>query len=67
MKTLLMDIILTSKVTTNQVKTKKHCFGYFCTFVTRALTLKPRKTYIYVFGALFDFAIFKALPVGFGS
>ena len=41
--------ILIFKVTTDQVKMKKLCFGYFCRFVTSALTLRPRNTYIYVF------------------
>ena len=41
--------------TMNQVKTKKLCFGYFYRFVTSALTLQPRSTYIYVFRALFSF------------
>ena len=62
-----MEIILRLKVTVNQVKTKKLCFGYFCRFVARVLTLRPRNTYIYVSQALFGFAIFKPLPVGFGS
>ena len=31
------------------------------------LTLRPRNTYIYIFGALFDFYNFKPLPVGFRS
>ena len=39
MKTLLMEIILELKVTMNQVTTKKLCFGYFCRFATRALTM----------------------------
>ena len=43
-----MDIILKLKVTMNQMKTKKLHFGYVCRFVTRALTLRPRNTYIYV-------------------
>ena len=54
-KTLLMEIILTLKATMNQVKAKKLCFGYFCRFVSRALTLRPRNTYICVFRALFGF------------
>ena len=33
-------------------------FGYFCRFVTIALTLRPRKMYIYVFRALFGFCNF---------
>ena len=39
MKALLMEIILGRKVTMNQVTTEKPCFGYFCRFATRALTL----------------------------
>ena len=40
-KILLMEIILRLKVTMNQIKTKKFCFGYLCRFVTRDLTLRP--------------------------
>ena len=61
-KTLLMEIILRLKVTMNQVKTKKLCFGYFCRFVTSALTLRPRNTYI---RALFGFCNFLATSCGF--
>ena len=50
-----MDIILELKVTINQVKTKKLCLWYFYRFVTRALTLRPRNTNIYVFRAVFGF------------
>ena len=35
---LLMKIILGLKVSMNQVMTKKPCFGFFCRFVTRALS-----------------------------
>ena len=41
-------------------KDKKFSFGYFCRFVTSALTLRPPNTYIYVFQALFGFCNFKA-------
>ena len=57
-KTLLMEIILRLKVTMNQVKTKKLFWGYFCRFVTSALTLRPRNTHSYVFGALSGFCNF---------
>ena len=58
MKTLLMEIILGLKITMNQVTTKKPCFGYFCRFASRALTLRPRKMYIYIFQAFFGFCNF---------
>ena len=64
-KTLLMEIILRLKVAMNQVKAKKLCFGYFCRFVTRALTLRPRNTYIYVFRALCGLCSFSATSCGF--
>ena len=47
-------------VNINQVKTKKRNFSYFGGFFTRALTLRPRNTYIYVFRALFGFSNFQA-------
>ena len=37
-----------------------HCFGYFYRFVTSALTLRPRNTYIYIFPALFGVCKFFA-------
>ena len=46
------------KVTMNIVTTKKPSFGIFWRFVTSALTLRPRNTYIYVFRVLFGFFIF---------
>ena len=48
-KTLLIDIILTLKVTINQLKRKKLCFWVFGRFIIRALTIRPRNMYIYVF------------------
>ena len=54
-KMLLMEIILGPKVTMNQFLRKNTCFGYFCRFVTHALTLRPWITYFYVFRAFFDF------------
>ena len=60
-----MEIILRLKVTMNQLKTKKLCFGYFCRFVTSALTLRPRKTYVYVFRALLVFCNFQATSCRF--
>ena len=39
----------------DQVKTKIFCLGYFCRFMTSALTLRPQNTYIYVFQALLSF------------
>ena len=53
-----MKIILELKVTSNQVKTKKLCFGYFCRFVTAALTVRLQNTFIYDFRALFQFCNF---------
>ena len=38
---LSIKIILQSKVTINQVRTKKPCFRCFSRFVTRVLTLRP--------------------------
>ena len=46
-------------------KDEKYCFGYFCRFVTSALTLRPRNTYIYVFQALFGFCNFSVTSCGF--
>ena len=43
----------------------KFCFGYFCRFVTSALTRRPWNTYKYVFLALFDFCNFSATSCGF--
>ena len=48
-KMIKVDIILGVKVTTNIAITKKLYFESFCRFVTHALTLIPRKTYMYVF------------------
>ena len=48
-----------------QLKTKKNCFGYFCRFVTSALTLRPRNTYIYGSQELFGFCNFLASSCGF--
>ena len=42
----LMEIILRLKIAMNLVATKKTCFWCFCRFATRALTLRPQKTYI---------------------
>ena len=60
-----MDIILTLKVTMNQVNTKKLCLGYFYRFVSHALTLRLRNTYAYVCQALFGFCNFYATSCGF--
>ena len=49
MKALLMEIILGRKVTMNQVTTEKPCFGYFCRFATRALTLNRALTLFQIF------------------
>ena len=57
-KTLLMETTLRLQVSMNKVKTKELCFGYFCRFVTSALTIRQRNTYIYVFRVLFGFSIF---------
>ena len=43
-KWYLIEIILGLKVTTNKVMTKDR-FGYFCRFVTRALSLKRISTF----------------------
>ena len=53
-KMLLMKVIFVVKVTIN-IKTQKKnvVFGYSCRFVSRALTIRLRNTYIYVFGAFF--------------
>ena len=53
-----MGILLGFKVTMDQVKAKKLCFGYFCRFVTGALILRAETAYIYVFIALFGFCNF---------
>ena len=55
-----MEIILTLKLTMDQVNTKKLCFGYFSKFMASALTCMLRITYIYVFKALFRFCNFLA-------
>ena len=60
MKTLLIEIFLRLKTTMNQVKTKNLGFRYFRRFGTRALTLRPRNTYVNVFRALFGFCNFQA-------
>ena len=65
MKTLLMEIFLRLKTTMNQVKTKKLGFEYFCRFGTRALTLRPRNTYVNVFRALFGFCNSQVTCCGF--
>ena len=54
MKMLLMEIILGPKVATNKSATKKPSFQYFCRFVTCALTLRPRNTYITIFQHYLD-------------
>ena len=46
-------------------KKQQLCFGYFCRFVSHALTLRPQNTYIYVSPALFDFCSFKATSCWF--
>ena len=55
---LLMEITLKFKVAKNQVKTKKNYFAYFCRFFNRALTFRPRNTYINVFRILFGSSSF---------
>ena len=49
LKTLLMEILSRLKVTMNQVKSEKHCFGSLPGFVTGALTIRPRNVYTFVF------------------
>ena len=55
-----MEIILQLEVTLIQITTEKHYFGYFGRFVTRALTLRLRSTWIYDFQTLFGFYTFYA-------
>ena len=55
-----MKISLALKVTMDQLKAKKFCFGYFYGFVTSALTDRARETYISIFQALFGFSSFLA-------
>ena len=43
---------------------KKPCFGYFCSFVTCALTLRSRNIISMFFKDSLVFAVFKPLPVG---
>ena len=38
-------------------KKKKPSFRYFCWFMTRSLTLRLRKRYVYIFRALFAFSV----------
>ena len=40
--------------------TKKPCFVYFQRFLTHALTLSPRKMYIYMLRTIFGFRNFQA-------
>ena len=60
-----MEITLWLKVTMDQVKTEKFCFAFFCRFVTSALTIRPRNSYIYVFRAYFGFCSFLATSFDF--
>ena len=60
-----MEIISGLKLSTDQVKTKNFSFSYFCRFVTSALTVRPKKTYIYCFQALFSICYFLAISFGF--
>ena len=39
-------------------KDEKLGFRFFCIFISRALTLRPRNTYMYVFTALFSLCSF---------
>ena len=54
MKMLLMEVIFVVKVTMNIETPKKRRFGYSCRSVSRALTIRLRNTFIYVFRAFFD-------------
>ena len=65
-KILLKKIVLKLKVTTDKVKTKKLCFGFFCRFMTSALTLSREIRMFAFFKQCSVFAIFKPLPVDFG-
>ena len=46
---------------------KKSLFGYFCRFVTRALTLRRRNRIYTFFKHFLIFAIFEPVPADFGS
>ena len=54
MKMLLMEVIFVVKVTMNIETPKKRRFGDSCISVSRALTIRLRNTFIYVFRAFFD-------------
>ena len=58
LKMLLTQITLEWKV--SMIKNRVKPFRYFCRFMSGSLTLKPRKTYDYVFRALFGFCNFQA-------
>ena len=53
-----MMIILGVKITANIATMKNPCFGYFCSFLTRALTPRSLNTYIYLFQAFFALSSF---------
>ena len=43
------------EVNHDSINDEEICFGYFCKFVTSALTFRPRNTYLYVFRTLSSF------------
>ena len=59
LKILLIQIIFERKVSMNQKAEVKPSFRYFCRFMSGSLTLRPRKTHVYVFRALFGFGNFQ--------
>ena len=55
------------KVTMNRLRTKKHCFTYFCRFLTGVLILRMPIIYISIVRAFLVFLIFKPVFVIFTS
>ena len=55
---LLIQIIFEWKVSVNQKVKVKPSFRYFSWFMSGSLTLRPQKTYVYAFRALFSFCNF---------
>ena len=49
----------------DSINDEEICFGFFCRFVTSAVTFRPRNKYFYVFGTLFDFCNFEVFFSGF--
>ena len=65
--TYLMWIIFGLKLTIDEVKRKRVFLGYFCRFISSALILRPRNTYIYVSRVLFLFCKFLITSCGFSK